>query len=570
MMNVYLSSWYVNSTLTNKISDNGTKLVFKGYGFYNKKLISSIELKSILEISKKRVNKQEFLKDFITNLNGSFTLVVHSSKWLFACVDRLRSYPLFYANTGTELYISDNYNWILNMLPKKTLNKSGIIDYFLTGYVTGDESLYSEIQQIQAGEYIFVTCEQEVKVKRERYYKFIHNDFYDSKNVNPDEIFKKMLNNVFKRLIKSLDGKKAVIPLSGGLDSRLIATMLKEFNYKDVICFSYGKPGNTESKISKQIANKLGFKWLFVPYSRDKWYHWYHSKELKEYYYYSNLYVSLPHIQDWPAVWELKKQFLIPENSVFIPGHTGDFISGGHIPLSWIEKSNNTFLMKDVIMKILEKHYCLFNYPKNSNIIPKLINRISRFLQNFQVNNNEDAASAFEYWEWQERQAKFIVNSVRVYEFWGYDWRIPLWDNEMMDFFSHLPIELRMKQYFYKLFLIKSFPKLFPVEDRSLKYLGSNIVFNQLRKLKHLIDKDPFLGKRLANIYIDINHTYRIYFTDYYMNMYAWYGINSYIEHLRKIRINKFVATSINSFLVDDIIQEIIGRNLINVKKMVK
>jgi len=51
--------------------------------------------------------------------------------------------------------------------------------------------------------------------------------------------------------------------------------------------------------------------------------------------------------------------------------------------------------------------------------------------------------------DWQERQAKFIVNSVRVYEFWGYEWRIPLWDNQLMDFFSGVPLKLRLEKKLY-------------------------------------------------------------------------------------------------------------------------
>ena len=43
-----------------------------------------------------------------------------------------------------------------------------------------------------------------------------------------------------KKLSKSCEGKQIAIPLSGGYDSRLIASGLHKIGFKNVICFSYG------------------------------------------------------------------------------------------------------------------------------------------------------------------------------------------------------------------------------------------------------------------------------------------------------------------------------------------
>ena len=55
-------------------------------------------------------------------------------------------------------------------------------------------------------------------------------------------------------------------------------------------------------------------------------------------------------------------------------------------------------------------------------------------------------------WEWKNRQAKFIANDVRAYEFAGLDWELPFWDKRLCDFFSKLPrifLEGRYLQYQY-------------------------------------------------------------------------------------------------------------------------
>jgi asparagine synthetase B (glutamine-hydrolysing) len=64
-----------------------------------------------------------------------------------------------------------------------------------------------------------------------------------------------------------------------------------------------------------------------------------------------------------------------------------------------------------------------------------------------------------------ERVAKFIVNSVRVYEFFGYSWRMPLWDNELIGFFSQVPLKFRIDEYLY------------------IKYAGTVLFVDSLKKL---------------------------------------------------------------------------------------
>jgi asparagine synthase (glutamine-hydrolysing) len=60
-----------------------------------------------------------------------------------------------------------------------------------------------------------------------------------------------------------------------------------------------------------------------------------------------------------------------------------------------------------------------------------------------------DVVEACDRFNWQERQAKFIENSVRAYEFYGYGWWTPLWDRDLVKFWEMVPLDLRYKQAFY-------------------------------------------------------------------------------------------------------------------------
>ena len=546
-----------------KIENSTYSLYYCGNIFINQKLLEDNEIVEYLSLIVDTGNNPNKLENILRSFNNSFAIIYYSDNQLFACVDRLRSCPLFYASIDNNFYISDNYDSLLNMLKTKTLNKEGLLDYFLTGYVTGEETLYNEIHQIQAGEYIFVKIVKDnIHIFKNRYFKFIHKG---SRNVyNLYKNFENVLNNTFKRLIKILNGRTAVIPLSGGYDSRLIACLLKESGYDDVICFSYGKYDNSESKISKQVADKLGYKWLFIPYNNAKWYLWYHSKELKDHYNFANFYVSLPHLQDWPAVKEMKERNIIPKDSVFIPGHSLDFLAGSHIPKSWHRRINDIFSVDDTIAGIIKNHYYLFEYPKNNNtLISKIYSRIFYSLSNFKINSINDAISAYEYWDWQERQAKFIVNSVRVYEFWDYEWQIPLWDNEIIDFFSELPLELRIDEFFYKDFLIKALPNFFKDDSKNLSSPNKISKISKLQRqvktfAKHATENYPILRHYMRRISL-------IY--DYFNQPLAWYGINNLSNHLKKLKIDDFTPTTINSFIIEDVLRNSLTKEFLKIIK---
>jgi len=49
-------------------------------------------------------------------------------------------------------------------------------------------------------------------------------------------------------------------------------------------------------------------------------------------------------------------------------------------------------------------------------------------------------------------ESKLYVNALRIYDFFGLDWRLPLWDRDYVDFWTRVPLDLRlgrslMKQY---------------------------------------------------------------------------------------------------------------------------
>ncbi len=506
----------------------------KGYAFDNKGILYRNE--GLIQFFSAVDNVNEFLEK-LNNANGFFSIILEKKEKIFVAVDRLRSIPLFYSISNECFYLTDDSYWLKEKLNLKEFDKLSKNEFLLTGYVTGKDTLFAEIKQLQAGEFL-VFDKKKNKLQVYTYFEFRHNEVEKDEKELIEEM-DQMHIRVMRRLIKSLNGKTAVIPLSGGYDSRLIAVMLKRLGYEKVICFTYGKPRNWEAKISQQMASYLGYKWIFIPYTRKKWYLWYHSEENKEYIKFNGSISSLAHIQDFPAVWEMKKQRLIPDDSIFIPGHAGDFVAGSHIPTWFIEKKYLT--QEELLQSILNKHYSLWNWRKQEYILrPLFSKKMKKIIGAKEKYNIEVAADLFECWDWRERQTKFIANSIRVYEFWGYEWRLPLWDNEMMEYWSKVKLNYRIKRNLYFIYVKKT-------QDIFLKYETDK---KNIRYLLNKKIKAKYVRKVLAML---------MKLKDYYTHPMQWYVMTNLIKYFISILNNDI---NVNSFLVKDNIRNSKCKNL--------
>ncbi len=449
-------SWSSSSIPSIEVRAKG--FAFKDGSLFSQDKLASLFARAITDIPE--AERADIILALLAELNGTFAMVLSANQWLFAAVDRVRSTPLFYGLKNDELYLSDDAYCVKQQIENKKLDPLSVKEFMLTGYVTCADTLFDKVKQLQAGECMWCTTSNgRLQVTTHRYYRWIHGEYFDTTEEELYDAMGRMHLRVFERLLESTSRRTIVVPLSGGFDSRLIVAMLKKIGAEKVICFSYGKPSNWESEISRKVAARVGYRWEFIPYSDERWFQEFQSSERSQYFKYAANLTSVPVMTNWPAVRELKNKMLVPEDSIFVPGHTGDFISGGHIPKHWEGKilSNKNLLLEG----IWKKHYNLWkaDLPTLSRYFEEK-NLFS--IKGMSWNNTENMASAFECWEWQERQAKFIINSVRVYEFWGYEWRIPLWDNEVMDFFSKVPLELRFKKKLYTDYL---FTKVFPEYD---------------------------------------------------------------------------------------------------------
>jgi asparagine synthase (glutamine-hydrolysing) len=437
---------------------NDSDIWAKGFLFDSNNIL--FEEEKILDYFVGIKNKEEF-EYKLKHANGFFSVVIQHEDRVFAAVDCIRSHPLFYSKKFQ--WVGDNPE---SLQTNHALKKDSVsmCEFFATGYVTGNQTIYEGIYQLQAGQYLIIennTC------RLNTYYQYLHQDFIDYTEEKARIELDKCVTNAMERLITYANGRQLVIPLSGGYDSRLIALKLKELKYENVVCFTYGKKGNWEAIISKKVADELGFRWKFIDYepiAKTR----YASADILKYDQFSHRTVSLPHVQDLFAVHQLKEKKIIESNALFIPGHSGDFLAGSH--LSKLECSDSVLKKEEIITRTIKKHYGLF---KLSGLQREVCSK--KVCKNLEKSPKDgDNSSLLDCWNWQERQSKFIVNSCRVYEFYGYQWYCPLWDKEIMEYFRTLTLKLRENRWLYNTYINKQNVVL---EIKESKYKASLAIF---------------------------------------------------------------------------------------------
>jgi len=535
-----------------EISTDDVTCWLKGTFFHENKLLPSVDVVRLFSSALEDSNiDHDSLKTLLLALNGNFALALETPRYIFCTVDRVRSIPLFYAVNGDKALFSDDANHLRDRLDPP-FNEENCAEFLVTGYVTGPDTLFDGISQLQAGEYL-VYDKRDPSLSTHFYHRFWHgNYFLDSEEELLDQL-DEVFVRVFERLIESTKGRQIVVPLSGGLDSRIIVAMLKRLGVEDVICFTYGKKGSREVEISRQVAEALGYRWYFVEYTEEKWYDCYHSDEMQRYMIYSGNLSSVPHIQDFLAVKELKDEGKIPEDAIFIPGHQG-MVAGGLMhagilagsPVRRNQSGKYTFetLQKD----ILKNYYNLWDWPNITKIATLFNSKIQMSIGDVKISDVEEYANILEFFEFKERKSKFIVNSLRVYEIFACGWRLPLLDVELIDFFLRMPLTLRLRQVLYRDYATK---KLFVDSFEPLQSLYNTTDFKtgskngthneSMLNIKSFIGKLPLLGKLGRNVY-----TLRRIHTAYDTHPLAWYGViprDSFLKiYSGRENINSFVG----------------------------
>ena len=489
----------------------------KGYILYKGNFSSwSVELDNLISFLENEPVDDQIIVEYISRIRGNFSLIIDTSSHVIISVDHICSIPLYYLINNKSVVVTDDISYLQKEMGERfSISNSSKLQILMSGYTLFEDTLYTKIKSFIPGQ-IFLHHRNNVLIYNINNYQAWFGA--DSNEYKSLELMSSKFNNVIlevmREIINSINNRQIVIPLSGGYDSRLIASILRHYNYENVICFTYGMRDNFEAISAKKIANDLGYKWIFVDLNLKEQADFYQSDDFFSYLEYADVPNAVPYYQGLYSVKYLKEAKLIDNNAVFINGNSGDFITGGHVTQLY-QYCNKNYLCKNIFDTIINKYYSLWGYMKTTNNISEITKKIDNSYSFLKDSYGADinVCDFIYYYEFINRQSKYVIQGQRVFEYYGYEWRLPLWDSKMIEFWASIPNNYKNEQFLYKSTIEKyNYSNVWNKSDQINKYHISSYLVKYTRRFFKFIVTILTIGNH--KIWDRVDRTFFLYFYD--------------------------------------------------------
>ncbi len=420
----------------------------------------------------------EIFASTVKKLKGQFSIVVLKEEeiWLASCYSW--SFPVFYFTNDQTTFIADCPEHLLDKSMSPEIDQASKDYFLLFGVTPSNKTLIKDLFQLKPGEIL------RIKGKEAHSTSFFNQTPFQSKGEKTEVQLGQAIRSTFDRYYSYITNKQVLVPLTGGYDSRLLISLLKEYGHNNVICATWGRKNNREAEVAKKAANQLGYKHVFVEYNKNRIADFTNDPVFHSYSQFAGHFSSMPYLQDYFGIKYLLNEKIIDNSCVVMPGHSGDCFAGSHLNTN-MESTNNANFAKRIISK----------YGTSLKIKPEDLKAIHKNLTNNYFSGKKEPWNSFEDWNYHERQCKFISNSNLVYSYFGLEVLMPLFDTELIDFFKNVPFQQRLDANLYNRTLVKHFFQPLNLDFNLKTKASSNSGFNELKDL--IVKATPHFLKKM-------------------------------------------------------------------------
>lgn len=370
-------------------------------------------------------------------LNGCFAAVIERDNRTCVVMDRFGTVPVYIGSgrDGSLICSDDPWQVVRQLAAPPRLDPGGLNCMLHAGYVAGNGTL---LENLRTAAPASVTTLENGELREKRYWAYAY-DPEPMETTTAETELDEVLSGVMARmsaLLARMDARP-VLTLSGGLDSRLLAALFdRTAGIPPCSALSYGSDTDPEVAVAAEVATALSWPRATVPIDQTYFNPSFLETSVRQ--------VGLTtrftcgtgarHLQPEPGV-------------ALVPGHTGDFISGGHLP-----PHASLVGTRAQLRDFLDLRH--FRYPFSDRLMRQILHtdRRDRFdgigNTTADFDTGQDMFGLIDRWNVENRQRRLILMELRAYEAAG-RWLLPFYDYALVDFFSRIPHHLRFGQQLY-------------------------------------------------------------------------------------------------------------------------
>lgn len=381
---------------------------------------------------------EQDLKHWASEQRGNWAAILVEGQLIHLITDVPRSFPLHYLRDGNEWLVSQDIRVLQEAVPNLELNLDVCEEFRHVGLVMGRDTLLRGVSTARA--FSITTLHPDGRVSEHFHtLSFLPQERYSQIDSFLDD-FVEEVRAAFANLLEVADGRQLVVPLSGGADSRLLLGILKELGAENVLTFTYGKPSSREARVSQKVAEACGFDWRFVEINDDTMSASWANPATEEFLSATWSGNALPHIQDWYALQYLTQSGEVSEESIVLPGHT--VVGNEHD--GWIYEREGGLSRTELKGVLGHKHYLLQGKSHRHKHDKHFSSVIDHYLDEAGYRQGQsDLYEITSLINLLERQAKYINNSMRAYEFFGLQWALPMIEPQVARLWHKAPLQVR-------------------------------------------------------------------------------------------------------------------------------
>ncbi|MBU0477490.1 hypothetical protein KKC91_02850 [bacterium] len=424
--------------------------------------------------------KGEGLVNFI---NGNFTLIIWNKKQknLSIMNDRMGLRPLYYAQYKNKIFFASEIKAIISDPDfEKKLNIKGVVDFFSYEYVLGDKTLVAGINIFPYASTVVLSLdENNLNFKRYWDFNFKEDSFYSENDYLFK--FKEITNQAVKRMTK--DELKVGIPLSGGLDSRIILAIMEK-KERPLYTFTFGEKGSEDERYAKQISKKIKSLHHYVRIKYE-----YLIDFIRRGVFYCDGLVSCNHYNILNISDEMKQHV-----DIALDGYLGGVLPRSMYTHCQGKDKSVVFSSFDTFKEDLRRR--IFSKDLNKEIeLGK-----DKFFALWQDIKIKEKHNPLNYLNLTQRQRRFI-NYGKIIMRNFLETRMPFTDYDYMDFCIQMPEKLKTNDIICKKLLVKYFSSMAKIRQQGK---GLSLNANRFEKAIHwrlelLKDKMRIVSKKTCN-----------------------------------------------------------------------